>query len=111
MNRIQDISKVLLIVAGLFVLAGNAFVSHTSPVDQEKLSENANQQEENETYIQSFDVVSQNLQLEINSPFLLISEITEIKEFGVILVNSSFKLASTKFFEILFEQIISPNAP
>lgn len=111
MRRIQEIAKVLLVVTGLFALTGNTFISNFEPVSQKNQEEKTNQSDENETYVQSFDVVSQNVQLQFNSIFLPGNQITETEEIEITLVDTSFKIASTKFFEILFEQIISPNAP
>ncbi len=111
MNKIQEIGNVLLILAGLLVLTGNANIPYTPPDIQESEQGNTSQSDDNEIYIQSFDVVSQNLQLLLSSPFSPSSQIIEAEERGNTLVLSNFTLAPTEFFKILFEQIISPNAP
>ncbi len=111
MRRIQDIARVLLVVTGLLTLTGTNHIITIEPVAHENQQENTNQPDENQTCTQSFDVVSQNVQLQFSSIFLTGSQIIETDETIIMLVNTSFKLVSTKFFEIFFEQIISPNAP
>ncbi len=111
MRRINKFGKVLLLVTGLIALTCNATLPEVSSSVQENPQENTNQSEDNETYVQSFDVVSQNVQLQLSSIFLLGNQEIELVERPISLIKTSFKLASTKFFEILFEQIIAPNAP
>ena len=100
-----------MVAAGLLVLAGNANVPYTQPIVVENPSNQTDEQDQEETYVQSFDVVSQNVQLQFISTFLLNEPISEIIAHCEISDVSVFKLASSEFFKILFQKIISPNAP
>ena len=111
MRKLIDFGKVLMILAGLLVLAGNANVSQTQVVVIESHQNESDQSEQEEVFIQSFDVVSQNVQLQLISNFILNEPSVEIEEITSSQVKGIFRVATSAFFKILFQKIISPNAP
>jgi hypothetical protein len=88
-------------------------VQETNNLSQNnELQQNGEDKEHEEpSYFQAFDVVSQNVQLVLAVPFLPDIKSTHIQKKVSLFINDTFVQATTHFFRILFQLIISPNAP
>ena len=114
MDKINQIARffIVLFTAGIIaasVIAESSPLSQNSQPNTEQDSDS--QEKESASYVQAFDVVSQNIQLNLLSPFVPGKASFDIIEAVSSFLNTGLKSGSSLFFKILFQQIISPNAP
>ncbi|MDA0194264.1 MAG: hypothetical protein O2887_04220 [Bacteroidetes bacterium] len=114
MDKINHYARFFIILFTAGIIA-TSVVAESSPLKQDSKpnteKDSDSQENENASYVQAFDVVSQNIQLNLLTPFVPGEASFDLIEAVSLFLNPGLDAGSSRYFKILFRQIISPNAP
>jgi len=112
MKPYSHIAKfILFFFLTLPFITGSVQESYILPVTQNQEQGTDNEEQEETSYIKAFNAVSQNVQHLIVAPFIPVIKSEYFQKKLALIVNDTFDHTATHYFRILFQLIISTNAP